>query len=122
MKKVFIKLTAEEAIAAKKEFLSAQVNMLELLKRLKAYKNLRRRELLLKEKIKMKVPLIRQGQKEIEHIFPIEAMTVEDNLGGIPTKTLIKKLPTREEFQEIQDNKNIEAQLQEIKEKLAQFG
>ena len=97
--------------------------MLELLKRLKAYKTLRRRELLSKEKIIEKVTALRKEQKELEKAFPPEFLTMDEAFREMPTRTAVKaKLPTKEEFQEVQDNKNIEAQLKDIRDKLAQLG
>lgn len=108
MRKLHIRLEYEEAVEGKRELLESQINLLEILKRLKNYKILRKRELILKGKLKNSLSLLSSEINQIQSHLPES----EDELG-------IKREITE---QETERDKNIESQLQEIREKLAKLG
>lgn len=116
MRNLFIQLDNYEAVHGKKEFLSAQINMLELLKSLKNYKNWRRRELILKTKFKAKLTNFKKKIRELNSELPRE--TEEVTIKELEEASF----PAKESFQEIKNRKDIEVQLQEIREKLAKLG
>jgi len=107
MKKLHIRLEYEEAIEGKRELLESQINLLEILKRVKNYKILRKRELILKGKLKNSLSLLSSEINQIQSHLPES----EGELG-------IKEVMTK---QETEKDKNLEAQLQEIREKLAKL-
>jgi len=116
MRSLYIQLQADEAIHGKKEFLSSQINMLQLLKSLKNYKTLRRREMILKTKFKAKLTSFKKRIKELQKELPKETEEVT-------IKELERaNIKTTETFEEIKHRKDIEKQLQEIHDRLAQLG
>lgn len=107
MRKLHIRLEYEEAVEGKRELLESQINLLEILKRVKNYKILRKRELILKGKLKKSLSFLSSELNQIKNNLPES----ENELG-------IKEETTK---QEIEKDKNIESQLQEIREKLARL-
>ena len=109
MKKLHVRLEYNETIEGKKEILSSQVNVLELLKKIKNYKILRKRELILKNKVKKEIRILSTEINKIQETFP-EEETAE---GSWEKKEILKE---EEKYE-----KGIELQLEEIKEKLARL-
>lgn len=105
MESLHIKFEHDEALAGKKEFLYSQINLLELLSKLKDYRNSRKQELILKSRLKNELTAVRTKIIEIGEHLPKEA---EEEI------KIIRKLKPKEH----EERKNIEAQLQEIREKL----
>ena len=116
MKSIYIQVPYYEAIAGKRAFLSAQINMLQLLKSLKSYKNFRRRELILKQKLKSSLSNFRVQIRALQTELPRETreITIKE-IEQIST-------PTGENYEELKHRKDIEAQLQEIREQLVRLG
>jgi len=106
MGNIHIRLEYEEALEGKKEFLSSQLNLLEILKKLKNYKGQRKKELILKGKFKKELAALKTEINQIQEFFPKEE-------GKELEKGAIK------EYKEKKHKENIESQLKEIKEKLA---
>ena len=106
----YVRLEHNEAISGKKQALSITVNLLEILKRIENYKILRKKELLLKGKLKKELSSLRIGLNRIQ-----ESLPEQEKIAGI-RKT--KKLESKESSKESEHKKNIEAQIREIKEKL----
>ncbi len=104
MENLHVKFEHDEALVGRKEILSSQINLLELLKILKDYKNSRKRELILKLRFKKELAAVRTKILEIEESFPKETQ------GEIK---MIKRIKPREK-----ESQSIESQLQEIKAKL----
>jgi len=114
MRALYIKIDYDEALAGKKEFLTAQINMLKLLRSLRNYKNWRRRELILKTRFKTRMTNIKKKLNELKALFPKEAEPVEEEI-----KTTRQ---TKEEHEDLKTKSDIEVQLAEIKEQLARLG
>ncbi len=70
METVHIKLEHDEALFAKKELLSSQINTLELLKKFKQYKALRQKELLVQGRFKKVLSDLKKMVTEVEEAFP----------------------------------------------------
>ena len=103
-----IKLDYEEALHAKKQILSTELNLLQTSKKIRNYKVLRKKELLLKSKLKINLKSLQEKIKFIISTFPKEEIP---KLPKIRAKKIEKK-----------ENQNIQNQLQEIKNKLARLG
>ena len=109
MKKLHVRVEYEEAIESRKQFLESQLNILEILKRLKKYKLLRKRELILKTKLKQSFSSLHSEINQLQNHLP------KSESEG---KLRIKKIKAK---QETEKDKNLESQLQEIREKLARL-
>ena len=99
-----VKLNYEEALDAKKQILSAQLNLLQTAKRVRNYKVLRKRELTTKTKLKANLKSLRTKIKALQTSFPHEEDSIE--------KIIIKK-----RAQKRKDN-DIKEQLKDIEKKL----
>lgn len=106
MENLHVKFKYDEALAGKKEFLYSQISLLELLSKLKDYRNSRKQELILKSRLKNELTAVRTKIIEIREHLPKEA---EKEI------KIIRKLKPKEH----EERKSIETQLQEIKDKLA---
>ena len=102
-----VKLNYEEALSAKKQILSAELNLLQTAKRVKNYKILRRRELVFKNKLKTVLKNLKEKLRALKLTLPEEEQTIEP-------KTTKKRTEKRKD-------KDIKNQLEEIKEKLAKL-
>jgi len=116
MKNLHIKFEYPEAIAARRELLSTEMNLLEFLQKFKNYKNLRRRELILKSRLKREMAFLKTGVTKTEEDFPKEEEEKE-----IKEIQKIIRVKCKEE-RNLQENKDIAAQLKEIREKLNSLG
>ena len=105
-----IRIDSEEVISAKKEILHTQINMLNLVKRLRNYKILRRKEFTLRTKLKQEMSSLKLKTHLIISSLPTEVSKKEI----IEVK---KEIPIREKV-----NKDIQKELNEIKVKLAKLG
>lgn len=101
-----VKFNYEEALEAKKELLSAELGLIELAKRIKNFKTLRKRELSAKDKLKTALKNIKVKIKLIHSTFPPEEVP--------KTKQEIKEKKIKRQHEQ-----NIKDELQEIEEKLA---
>ena len=102
-----IKLNYEEALNAKKNLLSAELNILRIIKRVKAYRILRKKELIMKNKLKITSTALNSKINLLLSTFPNEQ--------GEPRT--IKR--TRRKKQE--GKKDIQEELEGIKKKLAKL-
>ena len=68
-----IKLDYEEALSAKKQLLTTQLNLLHTLKKLKSYRLLRNKELIQKNKLKSSVSILKTRINLIQSTFPRDA-------------------------------------------------
>ena len=101
-----VRLEYEEVLEDKKQFLSSQLNLLEILKKVKNYKILRKRELILKSQLKKAFSLLSLEINHIQGFFPREE--TEESIS-------IRKIIEKEK------DKSIEKDLQDIREKLARL-
>lgn len=106
MENIHIKFEHNEALLGKKEFLYAQINLLELLKKMKDYRSSRKQELILKSRLRNELNTAITKIIEIEEHLPKE--TKEEI-------KIIKKVKHKES----EERKSIESQLKEIQDKLA---
>ena len=100
-----------ESLAAKKQLLLAQLNILYLLKRFSNYKAIRKREFILKNKLKSSITAMRSKLSLINSSLPRE------EISAVKTKTT-KKI---QKIKKSSDRK-FEDELSSIKEKLEKLG
>ncbi len=106
-----VRLDFEESLQGKRQVLSSQMNSLRLLKSMKKYKKLRRRELILKGKLKQGLKSLKVDINKILEQFPKK---VGEEKIKIKKKTG-RKTKTEQEKKHME---NIESQLQDIQSKL----
>jgi len=100
-----VKLDYEEALNAKKQLLSIELNLLQTAKRVRNYKLLRKKELSLKNKLKTALRALRTKINSLQTTLPEEEEPTK-------IKTIKKTIEKRK-------NQDIKKQLEEIEEKLA---
>lgn len=108
--KSFVRFEYNEELEGKKELLSSQINLLDLLKKLRNYKSLRKRELILKDKLKEKLVSLKKELDNLEAYLPADEKTEKE-----PTEK-----GTRRKHGEIEKG-NIKKQLADIQNKLAKL-
>jgi len=96
-----IRLDYEEALSAKKQLLSCELNLLETLKKIQNFKVLRKKEISTKSKLKIELNSLMKKLNSINLTFPKEE---------IPVKKIKKK--------EKEVSPGIQKELEEIKRKL----
>lgn len=101
-----VKLNYEEALSAKKQLLSSELNLLHIMKILTNYKLLRKRELQIKNKLKNTSSSLKIKLNSIESSFPTE----EEK----PTKRKMSRISKIEK----EKKGSIQKEVQEIKKKL----
>ncbi|MEK6906282.1 MAG: hypothetical protein AABW81_01535 [Nanoarchaeota archaeon] len=113
---IHIRLGYDESVQAKKDILSLEVNLINTLKALKKYKNLRTEELSKKLKLSKKTKDVKNNIRNIQLNLPKmdipEIIKRKEEIINEPIKN-IKGVKNN-----IYD-RNLEMELQEIKEKLA---
>ena len=97
-----VKLNYEEALSAKKHLLASEINLLKILRKIKAYRILRKREFASKSKLKLKLNDL------IKRISLIQSFLPHDPIPQIKEKS--KKV--------INKKTNIQDDLDDIKKKL----
>lgn len=115
---IHIKLEYPEAVQSKKDILSSQRDLIELLKTIKRYTLLRKEELNIKLKIYKKIKELKTNLGNLHQIIP-----------KIKIPEILKKgaEETKEEFKESKKKKepydrDLESQLEEIQERLKRLG
>jgi hypothetical protein len=115
---IHIRVDREEALAFKKSSLIFQESLLRIVSKIREYKELRKKELILKAKIKRDIANVEKLITHIEIILPKEEPSYlknipkEEELKG-PSPKIIKFPRTK--------NEDLEEQLREIREKLARL-
>ncbi len=123
MENIHIRLEFDEALFAKKELLNAQINALQTLKEFKNFKITRKRELILRMRLKQSLSELGAGIEEIEKFFPTEKdeesqLKIIRNISKKKIKlTKDKAIPAGK-----REYKDLERELLEIREKLARLG
>ncbi len=107
MENIHVRLEYPEALKGKRDFLSLQLNLLNLLKKLKNYKVERKRELIIKAKLKNQLSLLKAQIRNLGTLLPSEEAEKQ-----------IKKKP-KKKTGTVGKRSNIEQQLREIQDKLA---
>jgi len=111
---VYVKLEYDESIESKKDILSMEVSLLNLIKSLNRYHSIKEDEFRIKSQICKAVKKLNSDMKKTQMSFPffnIPKLTKKES----PIQKEIK--PRKEEI-----NKNLELELREIQEKLASLG
>jgi len=103
-----IKFDYEEALDAKKQILTTELGLLHTIKRLKAYRLLRKKELALKNQLKTEFGSLKIKLDLIQSTFP------EDEKKS--------KFKNRERKVENKESRNLQAELDDIKMKLERLG
>ncbi len=99
-----VRLNYKNALDAKKQVLSLEINFLHMLRMLKSYETLRKKEFSEKNKLKINLTSLKAKTKLIKLTFPEQESKIKKQ-----TKTIsIKK----------QNRKNLQKEVEEIKEKL----
>jgi len=109
MESIHIRLEHNEALYGKRELLSSEANILKILNALKCYKSLRRKELILKNKLKREINATAKEIMKIEESFPQEAEDFHMKRKHPKKKKTAKR------------SSSIEKQLKEIQEKLSRL-
>jgi topoisomerase IA-like protein len=78
METVHIRLEHDEALFAKKELLSSQIDTLELLKKFKQYKALRQKELIVQGRFRKFLNELKKQVSEMQEAFPEEKAHEEE--------------------------------------------
>ena len=99
-----IRLGYDEALAAKKQLLSSELNTLQMIKKLKTYRLLRKKELAIKTKLKIELTSLKTKINLIQSTFPSEEKKI--------------KTPKREKRILKEKKESIQDELSEIKSKL----
>jgi len=102
-----IKIDYEDALNSKKHLLGFEINLLHVLKKIRSYRIARKKEFLLKNKLKLKLMSLRKSMSSIQSFLPAE------NIG---LKVKIKKK------KEVEAKEDIHGELEEIKRKLDKLG
>ena len=103
---IHVKLEESEALEAKKDLLISEENLLEAIKSMKRYFMLRKEELRLKIKFSKKIKEAVSSMNKLENSFP-----------GMNKTPALKKVRKMKEKETVQD-KSLETELNEIKERL----
>ena len=103
-----IRLTNEDSLIAKKALLSSEINLIYLIKKLSKYKLLRKKEFILKNKLKTSLTSTKSKLNILLSTFPEEQ-------GGI------RKIKRKIQNKENQENQEIAEELEDIQEKLARL-
>lgn len=105
-----IRMDQEEVISTKKEILHSQINTIHLIKRIRNYKILRRKEFILRSKLKQEMGFLRSKVNLIISTLPKEA-----------SEKQIKEVK-KESFVKEKVNNDFQKELDDIKAKLAKLG
>lgn len=103
----YIELTTEEQIRAKEHILNGEISVLETLKHARNFKKLRNEELKLKDELRKKLTLITSKIKQADIELP---------------KTKIPIASEKKPAQSIKKRKDLEFEIDVIKQKLALLG
>jgi len=125
---VHIGLDYNSALSAKKEILLSETHLLEIIKKMRAYSNLRKREFVLKNRIKKSLLMIGHSMLKIEDELPTAHEAGIDQESKIshgikpyasgPEETIEKIEYKRVKSNQKEKNRKIEDELADIKQKL----
>jgi len=97
-----IKIDYEDALDSKKHLLSSEINLLHILKKIKSYGMLRKRELMLKGRLKIQLNNLRKRISLVQYSLPTE--------GILEVKKKKKRV--------VEEKADIQGELEEIRKKL----
>ena len=105
-----IKIDYNEALNAKRNVLSAEIDSLEVIKKIKSYKLLRKEENNIKNRLKKEISSIKSTLSLLESNLPKEIKEMQDEEQN--------KLRNKEKDKRIQAKDNSKSELEDIKRKL----
>jgi hypothetical protein len=118
---IHIKLDASEAVSLKRNILLVEKELLETARYIKEYNNLRKKEFVLKARVKKDLGILGNLITGIESHLPIgEAQIAEKNMKKTNIKNELKRIE-KPIFKE-KKKSDIEDQIEEIRSKLAALG
>jgi len=103
-----VKLDYVSALTAKKDLLGAEINLLTIVRRMKAYRQLRSKEMSVKNKLRIEIGKLRKSMDNVEKHLPMENIKLDKR------KNKSKKV--------VEDSRNLDSELMEIKRKLENLG
>ena len=111
---IYIKLDSDEKLEIKRGYLSSQMSILELLKRIQKYRTLRKKEMLFKVRLKKELTKIKSDLRELIISLPkterIEAELEKTNFNE-----------EADVFEKLDKNVKLESELQNINRQLAEI-
>lgn len=111
-----IKLDYEKAIESKKQLLSSEINLLHVMKSMKNYSILRKREITIDNKIKSDMSSIRLMISQLNSAFPRQSIGPRTIL---KTETKIKEI---KKIMKPERKSDFQKELEDIQAKLARLG
>jgi len=103
-----VRLDYEQALSAKKQLLTSEINLLHILKKIRTYKLLRKKELTLKSGLRVRLKSLKTKINSIYSYLPTEGQ-----------KTV--KIKRRKKIVEKSAERGIQGELEDIKRKLARL-
>ena len=103
-----VRLDYVSALAAKKDLLGAEINLLQIVRKMKAYRQVRKKEMTAKNKLRVELGKLRKSMDNVEKSLPSE------NIKQDKRKNKSKKV--------IEEGKNLDSELMDIKRKLERLG
>ncbi len=102
-----VRLDYADALSAKKDLLGAEINLLQIVRKMKAYRMVRKKEMTAKNKLRIEIGKLRKSMDNLDKHLP------SDNIKEDKRKNKSKKV--------IQEGKNLDSELMDIKRKLAKL-
>lgn len=113
-----IKIDYEKAIDSKKQLLSSELNILNIMRAQQTYKLLRKREFAAKNELRINIASFKTKINLIESTFPEQEETAKKRT-TLPIKNSEKRKKTHEAKKKKKDE--IQAELDDIRDKLAKL-
>jgi hypothetical protein len=125
---VHVGLNYLKAMDAKKEILLTETSLIQIVKKMRSYSALRKKEFILKNKLKKALTNIRKSAMKIEQEFPDKEevkvpkkRTSTQNTEQRMQKISRKSFETTEKLTQKKKDRELERELEEIQEKLAKL-
>ena len=100
-----VKLDYVNALSAKKDLLGAEINLLQIVRKIKGYRGVRKRELTVKNKLRLEIGKLRKQMDGLVNYLPTDNVKIDKR------KNKKKKVGD--------GGRNLDSELGEIKKKLA---
>jgi len=114
---IYTKIEYPNAVETKKLVLTAQMNLLNSIKHMQSYKELRKKEQMLKLKLKNDLLCIKKDAAKIIDSYPeIRRLSSREDESGIRGEN--SKSKTQKSISEIKKDEELNEQLEEIRERL----
>ena len=103
-----VRLDYVNALNAKKDLLGAEINLLQVIRKIKSYKAIRKKELTSKNKLRLELGKLRKQMDGLYKHLPMEGVKMDKR------KNKKKKV--------VEESRNLDNELSEIKKKLERLG